>query len=94
MQCPRCGGRTEVCETRGPFRDRHCTNVVCGIDFTTREDVMSFREHRRPCARTRATQMGAPHRSPAAGGDVRSDPLTGADGVQEGHTDRQAEAGA
>jgi hypothetical protein len=55
MFCPQCGARTEVSETRGPFRDRRCTNAACALEFTTREDVMTLREHRRLCARTRAS---------------------------------------
>jgi hypothetical protein len=71
MQCPYCGTRTEVCEKRGPFRDRRCTNPACLRDFTTCEQIMSAKrvirpwEHGRLCARTRALQSEAPAR-PAA----------------------------
>lgn len=53
MQCPHCGSRSEVNEKRGPFRDRRCTNGTCGLDFTTREQVVSARAAGRVCARTR-----------------------------------------
>jgi hypothetical protein len=55
MRCPRCGSRTEVNETRGEFRDRRCKNANCGLDFTTREQLMSDRAFSRLCARTRDT---------------------------------------
>jgi hypothetical protein len=58
--CPICGARTQVNETRGPFRDRHCTNSVCGLDFTTREEVMTQRGLGRLCARTRHTAVVRP----------------------------------
>jgi hypothetical protein len=51
--CPQCGARTLVSETRGPFRDRRCTNAACRLAFTTSENVLTLRE-RRLCARTRA----------------------------------------
>jgi len=64
MFCPRCGGRTEVSEKRGVFRDRLCINPTCSLEFTTRENIMSVRAQRRLCARTRATQLDPP--GPAA----------------------------
>jgi len=63
MECPYCGAKTEVTETRGPFRDRHCTNRRCGFIFTTREQVMTDQDalapgqHRRQCARTCAAHF-------------------------------------
>lgn len=79
MCCPQCGAHTEVSETRGPFRDRRCTNAACRIEFTTREQVMpprkqitKPREHGRLCARTRATQIETPRRIPAVGERVSS----------------------
>jgi hypothetical protein len=69
MQCPQCGARTEVNEKRGPFRDRRCTNGACGLDFTTREQVMTERETARLCARTRATNFITSHSPPTAGAE-------------------------
>ena len=66
MHCPQCGARTEVNEKRGPFRDRRCTNPACRHDFTTCEQIMTLREHRRLCAKTRASQIEVAPRSPAA----------------------------
>jgi|SRR5208283_1729920 len=57
MCCPLCGARTEVTETRGPYRDRRCTNAGCGHDFTTRENILPVRRARL-CARTRALHGG------------------------------------
>jgi len=94
MRCPQCGARTVVCETRGPFRDRRCTNAACRIDFTTREQIMKAREYGRNCARTRATKIEAPQCSPAAGGGMDSNPKAGTNGAQEEQPYRQAEAGA
>jgi hypothetical protein len=74
MFCPLCGTRSEVSETRLPFRDRRCTNAVCGHEFTTREQVMTHRERARLCARTRLTQMKAPSPSADAHVKVRSAP--------------------
>jgi len=81
MECPQCGSRTEVCEKRGPFRDRRCINEACRLDFTTREQVMmqrkavvKRREHGRLCARTRATQIETPRRLPATGAELGSTP--------------------
>jgi hypothetical protein len=59
MQCPECGARTEVTETRGPFRDRRCLNAACRFDYTTREHIIPQRESRQ-CARTRATNIETP----------------------------------
>ena len=64
MQCPHCGARTEVTEKRGPFRERRCTNLACGIEFTTREHVIP-RMERSFCARTRASKIGSPGSIPA-----------------------------
>jgi hypothetical protein len=64
MQCPQCDARTEVTEKRGPFRERHCTNLACGIEFTTREHVIPQQE-RNFCARTRAIKIGSPSSVPA-----------------------------
>lgn len=93
MFCPLCGARTEVTEKRGPFRDRRCTNAACRLDFTTRESVMTVRERRRLCARTRATKIDPPPRPLAASAEARStsysgagvppDPRKGASGIQE-----------
>ncbi len=109
MRCPQCGARTEVSETRGPFRDRRCTNAACGLDFTTREHIMTPREqvmkprqHGRLCARTRATQIETPPRVPAVGEKVAStfrriplsDPGESASGQQDTQPCRQAEVGA
>jgi endogenous inhibitor of DNA gyrase (YacG/DUF329 family) len=58
MQCPQCEARTEVTEKRGPFRARRCTNLDCGIEFTTREHVIPQQE-RNFCARTRAIKIGS-----------------------------------
>jgi hypothetical protein len=69
MDCPRCGSRTEVNETRGLFRDRRCTNTACGLGFTTREQIMSWREDSRFCAKTRALKLDAPSRGARAGGE-------------------------
>ena len=57
MECPNCGSRTEVTETRGAFRDRRCKNTQCRHDFTTRENIVMQRAQNRLCARTRATQV-------------------------------------
>jgi len=70
MFCPQCGARTFVTETRGPFRDRRCTNAACRLDFTTCENPVTQREHRRLCARTRAAQAEAPPRALAVGSEV------------------------
>jgi len=70
MFCPQCGARTYVTETRGPFRDRRCTNAACRLGFTTCENAVTQREHRRLCARTRATQAEAPPRAPAVGSEL------------------------
>lgn len=56
MQCPECGARTEVTETRGPFRDRRCLNAACRFDYTTREHIIPQRESRQ-CARTRPSNI-------------------------------------
>ena len=72
MFCPQCGARTLVSETRGPFRDRRCTNAACHLGFTTCENVVTLREHRHLCARTRATQVEIPLHSPALGLKVGS----------------------
>ena len=64
MQCPQCDARTEVTEKRGPFRERRCTNLVCGIEFTTREHVIP-QQKRNFCARTRAIKIGSPVSIPA-----------------------------
>jgi hypothetical protein len=81
MRCPQCGARTEVSETRGPFRDRRCTDAACLLEFTTREHIMTPREqvmkprqHGRLCARTRATKIEVPPAPPAAG--VKVDPTS------------------
>ena len=94
MQCPQCGARTAVCETRGPFRDRRCTNAACRMDFTTREQIMKAREYGRNCARTRATKIEAPQCSPAAIQGTDSNPKARASGAQEEQPSRQAETGA
>jgi hypothetical protein len=60
MLCPCCGARTQVNEKRGPFRDRRCTNAVCGLNFTTREEMMTQRERSRFCAKTRLTKIETP----------------------------------
>src|SRR5208282_5898395 len=93
MFCPRCGARSEVRETRGPFRDRRCTNAACRLDFTTRELIMKQRERTRHCARTRATHLEPLPPSPATGEEAGStscpglsapsDPGEGANVVQE-----------
>jgi hypothetical protein len=93
MFCPPCGARSEVRETRGPFRDRRCTNAACCLDFTTYENVMTLREHHHQCARTRATQIEAHTGSPAAPAKVGStsrsglgapsDPVQAPSGAQE-----------
>jgi hypothetical protein len=104
MFCPQCGARTEVSETRGPFRDRRCTNAACRLEFTTHENVLSLREHRRLCARTRATLAEILPRSLAAsagessmsapGPGAPSHPGEGAKRVQEEQQCKQAgEAG-
>jgi hypothetical protein len=64
MFCPYCGARTQVNEKRGPFRDRRCTNVACGLNFTTREEMMIQRERGRFCAKTRFTEI-EPSSTPA-----------------------------
>lgn len=104
MQCPQCCARTEVCETRGPFRDRRCTNAACGLDFTTREQVMKRRERGRQCAKTRLTQIDLHPRSPAALAEVGAnscgtrsapfDPGAGMRRVQEKQAGLQAEVAA
>jgi uncharacterized Zn finger protein (UPF0148 family) len=67
MQCPQCGARTEVVETRGPFRDRRCKKAECRLEFTTREQIMKPLkhiakpgEHGRLCARTRVGLIQPP----------------------------------
>ena len=60
MFCPQCGAHTEVTEKRTIFRDRRCMNNVCGLEFTTRENVLTRHEHRRLCARTRETKFSEP----------------------------------
>jgi len=104
MFCPQCGARTEVSEKRGIFRDRRCTNAACHLDFTTRENVLTLREHRRLCARTRATHIETPPRYPAArvkvgstsrpGRGAPSDPVADAGEVQEKTPCLQAEVAA
>ena len=94
MECPQCGARTEVSETRGPFRDRRCTNPACRMDFTTREQIMKARGYGRNCARTRAIKIEAPQCPPAAGVGLDSNPVAGATGAQKKRPYRQAEAGA
>ncbi len=64
MFCPCCGARTQVSEKRGPFRDRRCTNAACGLNFTTREEMMIQRERGRFCAKTRFTGI-EPSSTPA-----------------------------
>ncbi len=71
MQCPECGARTEVTETRGPFRDRRCLNTACRFDYTTREHVIPQRESRL-CARTRASNIETSPGSPAVRSKRRS----------------------
>ena len=61
MQCPNCGARTQVSETRGSFRDRRCTNTACGLVFATFEHVVRSGA----CARTRAAQVEASSRAGA-----------------------------
>ena len=90
MQCPQCGARTEVTEKRGPFRERRCTNLACGIDFTTREHVIPQHE-RSFCARTRAIKIGSPFYPPA--GEVDSDAAEGC-GQEEAQREQQAEVSA
>jgi len=92
MQCPQCGARTEVSETRGPFRDRRCTNPACRMDFTTREQIMKAREYGRNCARTRAIKIETSCPLPSAAGRADSNP--GASGPQEKQPHRQAQAEA
>lgn len=82
MCCPQCGARTVVTETRGPFRDRRCSNAGCGLDFTTREQIMMQPEKLRQCARTRAAQMAPPRRL-AAAADMGSNPLPGVNAPSE-----------
>jgi len=94
MQCPQCGARTEVCETRGPFRDRRCTNPACRMDFTTREQMMKAHEYGRRCARTRATKIEARQGPPAASAGWNSNSATGADRAPAERSHRQAGAGA
>jgi hypothetical protein len=95
MQCPQCGARSKVCETRGPFRDRRCTNPACRMDFTTREQIMKAREYGRNCARTRATKIEPPLSPPAANVEMDSnrEGEERAAQAQEKQPDRQAEAG-
>lgn len=57
MRCPQCAARTEVAEKRGFFRDRRCTNALCGREFTTRELIVTSQTRIRLCARRRASQM-------------------------------------
>jgi hypothetical protein len=94
MLCPQCGARTQVSETRGPFRDRRCTNPACRMDFTTREHIMKAREYGRDCARTRATKIETPCRPPSAGVLVESNSEASANGAQAEQSHRQAGAGA
>jgi hypothetical protein len=94
MQCPLCGARTQVSETRGSFRDRRCTNPACRIDFTTREQIMRARENGRNCARTRAIKVEAPRCAPSAGVQVESPCEAGANGTPMEQSHRQAGAGA
>lgn len=47
MNCPQCGARAEVIETRGPFGHRRCSNAACGLDFTTCEQIMTQRANPR-----------------------------------------------
>jgi len=65
MRCPLCGARTGVRETRGPYRDRRCTNAACHLEFTTREEILIRREDTRLCARTRAAHSHQQARKPA-----------------------------
>jgi hypothetical protein len=104
MFCPQCGAHTEVTEKRGIFRDRRCTNAACGLDFTTRENVLTQREHRRLCARTRETKFTEPPAYAAArekagstslpGLAAPSDPSEDATAMQEAPPYLQAEVGA
>ncbi len=66
MYCPRCSARTRVAETRGIFRDRHCTNPACDFQFTTRENIITLGEPRRLCARTRHLHVEDPRRASVA----------------------------
>jgi hypothetical protein len=86
MQCPQCGARTAVTEKRGPFRERRCTNLTCGIDFTTREHVIPQQE-RNLCARTRAIKIG-PQGCPSAG---ESDSDAEGCGLEDGQMKQEAE---
>jgi len=82
MHCPQCGKQTRVTEKRGPFRERRCTNLACGLKFTTREHVIP-RQEESFCARTRAIKIGGAKL--AKDGGKRS-PSTGeapADGAAE-----------
>jgi hypothetical protein len=102
MFCPRCGARSEVRETRGPFRDRRCTNAVCRLSFTTRELIMKERKRIRLCAKTRATHLEPLPPSPAPGDEAGStlcpalcappDPGKGASGIQGEQKCKQAGA--
>jgi len=104
MFCPMCGARTKVTEKRGIFRDRRCTSAACHLDFTTRENVMTLAEDRRLCARTRASNIEVPSRSPAAvvkGGSTscsdlqaHSNSVEGESGAQKDPPYLQAEVGA
>jgi hypothetical protein len=103
MFCPHCGAHTEVTEKRTIFRDRRCMNIACGLEFTTRENVLTQREHRRLCARTRESNFTEPLSNLAAraNGDsaspslaAPSDPSEDASAMRQGQTYLQAEVGA
>ena len=66
MYCPNCAARTQGSETCGVFRDRRCTNAACGLNFTTRESVVTPGERRRLCARTHDARVERSNGSAAA----------------------------
>jgi hypothetical protein len=104
MFCPQCGAHTEVTEKRTIFRDRRCMSTACGLEFTTRENVLTQHEHRRLCARTRETKFTEPPPYVAArlkvgstsgpGLAASSDPAEDAAAMQEAPPCLQAEVGA
>jgi hypothetical protein len=61
-----------VTEKRTIFRDRRCMNIACGLEFTTRENVLTRHQHRRLCARTRETQFAEPLSNLAARANAAS----------------------
>ena len=60
MICPQCGADTEVLQKRGVYRQRRCKNPKCGLEFETRENLITGIEFRR--ADTARKHLESPER--------------------------------